>query len=204
MTLLKADSLLANLRAHGVSFLASYFSGQRKRLRRLVEKRLDNRVKRRVDASDIVQEGFLDAARRLDHFLLQPTMPASAWVEFLVRQQATVAYRRHVSAGKRDLRREQSLSSASTGRPGDQGCAVAAAETTASEIVSRREQCDLVKIAVAMLSPADQEVLRLRHLEFRNNIETAELLGISPPAASKRYVRALARFRAVIETASSN
>ncbi len=193
MTTTHADSLMANLRAHGVSFLATYFSGERLRLRRIVEQRLDHRVKRRVDASDIVQEGFLDAARRLDAFLQQPDMPPGAWVEFLVRQQAQVAYRRHVKAGKRDLRREQSLSSAGAVKPGS--APAVATTSTPSKIVSRREQNARVLQVIAQLSPADQEVIRLRHLEHRNNSETAEILGIAPPAASKRYVRALSRFR---------
>ena len=39
------------------------------------------------------------------------------------------------------------------------------------------------------MDPLDREVLALRHFEELSNAETAELLGIQPPAASKRYVR---------------
>jgi RNA polymerase sigma-70 factor, ECF subfamily len=42
-------------------------------------------------------------------------------------------------------------------------------------------------------------VLTLRHFEEFSNTETAEALGIQPAAASKRYVRALARLRTALE-----
>ena len=38
----------------------------------------------------------------------------------------------------------------------------------------------------------------LRHFEELSNAETAAELGIAPPAASKRYVRALRRLQAAL------
>ena len=49
------------------------------------------------------------------------------------------------------------------------------------------------------LSERDREVLVLRHFEELGNAEVAALLGIQPPAASKRYVRALARLREILD-----
>jgi RNA polymerase sigma-70 factor (ECF subfamily) len=49
------------------------------------------------------------------------------------------------------------------------------------------------------MDPLDREVLALRHFEELGNAETAEILGIQPAAASKRYVRALARLRQILE-----
>jgi RNA polymerase sigma-70 factor (ECF subfamily) len=45
----------------------------------------------------------------------------------------------------------------------------------------------------------DREVLVLRHFEELSNQEVANLLHIGTSAASKRYVRALGRFRTVLE-----
>jgi RNA polymerase sigma-70 factor (ECF subfamily) len=50
------------------------------------------------------------------------------------------------------------------------------------------------------MDPLDREVLALRHFEELSNTETAALLGIQPAAASKRYVRALARLKQILET----
>ena len=44
-------------------------------LRRMVAMRLDRAIIGRVDASDIVQEALVEAARRLNDYLRQPDMP---------------------------------------------------------------------------------------------------------------------------------
>ena len=45
-------------------------------LRRMVAVRLDRRVAARVDASDVVQETLVEAARRLDDYLRDRPLPA--------------------------------------------------------------------------------------------------------------------------------
>ena len=45
------------------------------------------------------------------------------------------------------------------------------------------------------MDPIDREVLVLRHFEHLSNSETAEVLGISKSAASKRFIIALKRFK---------
>ena len=51
------------------------------------------------------------------------------------------------------------------------------------------------------MNELDREVIALRHFEELSNIETAEVLGIQPAAASKRYLRALKRLREIMERA---
>jgi RNA polymerase sigma-70 factor (ECF subfamily) len=48
------------------------------------------------------------------------------------------------------------------------------------------------------MDPLDREVLALRHFEQLSWAETAQTMGISEGAASKRYVRALSRLRAIL------
>ena len=49
--------------------LAELFSQHRDRLWRMVSFRLDPRLHGRVDADDILQESWLAAVQRIDHFL---------------------------------------------------------------------------------------------------------------------------------------
>ena len=46
----------------------------RDRLRRMVTLRFDPRLRGRVDASDVIQDGYLDAMRRLDEFIQNPAV----------------------------------------------------------------------------------------------------------------------------------
>ena len=73
----------------------------------MVHRRLDQRLSRRVDASDVIQEGYVDAARRLDDYLANPSMPFFLWLRFLVKQRLCAIHRRHLGAQKRDARRER-------------------------------------------------------------------------------------------------
>ncbi len=50
-----------------------------------------------------------------------------------------------------------------------------------------------------MLSEQDREIILMRHYEHLSNFEIAEVLGLNPPAASMRYLRALRRLRELLE-----
>ena len=45
------------------------FEQHHDRLRRMIGFRLDHRLKGRLDPSDVIQEAYLDASRRLDEYL---------------------------------------------------------------------------------------------------------------------------------------
>ena len=47
------------------------------------------------------------------------------------------------------------------------------------------------------MDPIDREVIALRHFEELSNDEVAAVLGLTKAAASKRYVRAMLRLKAV-------
>ncbi len=62
----------------------------------------------------------------------------------------------------------------------------------------RPERRRQVQEALNVLDPAEREVLALRHFEELTNVETSRVLNISEAAASKRYLRALRRIKAVL------
>jgi RNA polymerase sigma-70 factor (ECF subfamily) len=53
-------------------------------------------------------------------------------------------------------------------------------------------------VALDAIDPNDREVPALRHFEELSNTEVAAVLGISPAAASKRYVRALVELKRIL------
>jgi RNA polymerase sigma-70 factor, ECF subfamily len=53
----------------------------RERLRRMVALRLDRRLQGRVDPSDVIQDAYLEAARRLPEYVREPApMPQFLWL----------------------------------------------------------------------------------------------------------------------------
>lgn len=182
--------------------LAALCSEQHDRLRRWVDLRLDPRLRGRLSASDVLQEVYLAAQQRLDHFRRRPDLNFSVWVRLIAGQRLIDVHRRHLGAEARDAGRERSLD-AERGSPTASAVNLAARitadMTSPSSAAIRHEEHDLLVNALESMDPLDREVLALRHFDELSNDEVAQLLGIPKGTASKRYVRALGRLRTILE-----
>ena len=180
--------------------VTALFERFRERLLRMVRLRMDHRLRGRVDSEDIVQEAYLDAAQRLENYAAKPTMSFFIWLRFLAAQKLVDAQREHLGTEMRDAAREVSLY---RGPMPEASSASLAAQllgrlTSPSLAAIRAETQIKVQEVLNAMDPMDREVLVLRHFEHLGNRETAELLGISPAAASKRYITALKRLKAIL------
>ena len=190
-----ADDLLAKMRAGSEEALAEVFSHYRERLRRIIQFRLDYRISPRISDSDVLQEAYISAAKRLDHFQQHEEIPAFLWLRLLVGQQLIDLHRQHLKAEMRDVRKEVSLQQ---NAPSPHTSMAIAAQlvgrmTAASEIVARAERIERLEATLNQMDPIDREVIALRHFEELSNVETAKVLDVEPAAASKRYIRAMER-----------
>jgi RNA polymerase sigma-70 factor (ECF subfamily) len=70
---------------------------------------------------------------------------------------------------------------------------------TPAAAATQRELAEQIESAVQLLRENDREIILMRHYEQLNNQEIAQSLGLTEPAASMRYLRALKRLREVIE-----
>src|SRR4051794_2661258 len=89
--------------------LRELFSRHRDRLKRMVHLRLSSRLAGRVDDSDVLQEAYLDAARRLDEYVRQPVLPFFLWLRHLTALKLAEVHRRHLGIQLRDAAREVPL-----------------------------------------------------------------------------------------------
>jgi RNA polymerase sigma-70 factor (ECF subfamily) len=192
--------LLAKVRTGDQAALAELFARHRDRLRRMIQLRLDHRLAGRVAASDVLQEAYIDAVKRIDHFFAKPDQSFFGWLRLVVGQRLADVHREHL-AQKRDAAQEVPIH---RGAPGADSACLAACllgdGTSPSNAAARSESFARLEEALNQMDPLDREVLALRHFEELSNAESAALLGIQPAAASKRYVRALARLKQILET----
>lgn len=86
--------------------LADALEACRPRLRRMVQVRLDPRLRGRVDPSDVIQEDFVDVAARLHEPRDESKLPFPLWVRLLTGHKLLEIHRRHLGAAMRDARRE--------------------------------------------------------------------------------------------------
>ncbi|MBL8864740.1 MAG: sigma-70 family RNA polymerase sigma factor [Gemmataceae bacterium] len=194
------SELIQRLRDGDSAALADLFALHRDKLRRMVQVRMDQRLNGRVAPSDVLQEAYIDALKRYPHFFDKPNQNFFGWLRLVVGQRLTDLHREHVLAKRRDVRQEKPLDVPAG--PATSACLAAmlvAGLTSPSGAADRNERYLRLEAALDELEPMDREVLALRHFEELSNTETADVLGIQPAAASKRYVRALTRLKQILE-----
>jgi RNA polymerase sigma-70 factor, ECF subfamily len=200
MTSQATDEPLDRLRRGDRQAMAELFVVHHARLRRMILLRLDPRLNGRLSPSDVLQEAYIDALKRMHHYFEKPGQSFYGWLRLVVGQRLIDVHREHLGAGKRDAGREVSLCG---GIPAASSPCLAAQLagqlTSPSGAAARNEELVRLQKALERLEELDREVLALRHFEELSNAEVAEVLGIEKAAASKRYVRALARLRQALE-----
>jgi len=181
---------------------ASLLMQHRQRLRCMIALRLDRRLQGRIDASDVLQDAYLHAFRKLADYLTNPAIPFFLWLRSITGQRLTMLHRHHLGVIGRHAGREISLYQGAL--PEASSAALAAhllgCDTRPSEAAQRAERAIQLQDALNSLDPIDREILALRHFEELSNAEAAHLLDIRESAASKRYTRALKHLKDVLST----
>jgi RNA polymerase sigma-70 factor (ECF subfamily) len=197
------DDLLIDRAAAGDSAaLAELFGRYRKRLRAMVRLRLDRRLQGRVDPSDVLQEAYLDVAQQLSTYLAKPEMPFYLWLRLTTGQRLMRLHRQHLGAAIREAGREVSLHRGALPQASSVSLAaqLLGKMTSASKAVERVEIQLRLQAALNGMDEMDREIIALRHFEELSNAEAAQVLGLEPSAASKRYIRALKRLHEILKS----
>ena len=194
------DDLVQRAKAGDTAALGELFAHYRDRLRKMVRLRLDRRVAGRLDASDVLQEAYLDVARRFPEYAAAPAVPFYVWLRELTGQRLIDLHRQHLGAKMRDAGQEVSLYRGALPQASSASLAqqLLAGLTSPTQAAVRAEMQLKLQEALNSMDPIDREVVVMRHFEELNNIETAAALGIEPSAASKRYIGALRRLKTIL------
>ena len=196
----ETTELINRLEQGSQEALAELYSRYRPKLKRMVSFRLDPRLRGRIDASDVLQEVYLDALQRVNHFLKDPTRSFFIWLRLLAGQRLIDLRRVHLRAQMRDANREVGLDL--TGSPHASSACLAehlsGGLTSPSHAAMKAEARSSLEEALDQMEPVDREVIALRHFEELGNNEAAQILGLNKTAASNRYVRAMKRLKEIL------
>src|SRR3954463_10828586 len=105
----ETDRLLRDAARGDQAALRSLLERHREQLLRMVALRLDSRLSARVDASDVVQEAMIDAAKKLVEYERERPLPFYLWLPRLTAQQLAIVHRKH-RRGSRSVGRERAAS----------------------------------------------------------------------------------------------
>jgi len=191
------EGLIERARGGDEAALAELFDAYRSRLRGMVSLRLDRRLRGRVDASDVLQDAYLDLARRLPEYREQEGLPFFLWLRLITGQRLMLVHRCHLQTAMRDASREVSIYRGTMPQASSASIAgqLLGRMTSVSQRAIRAEVQVKLQEALNALDPTDREILVLRHFEELSNRDAALVLGLTKTAASNRYVRALKRLR---------
>lgn len=195
------EELLADAKAGDADAVDQLLDRHRDSLRRMVGMRLDKQIARRVDVSDVVQDVLVEANRRLQDYLQNPVMAFHLWIRQIAKDRIIDAHRRHRVSAKRSVDREQQLVAHanvdhSTMELAGQLCDP---ELTPAAAATAQELAVHVQSAIELLQERDREIILMRHYEQLSNQDIAQVLGLTEPAASMRYLRALKRLRKLLD-----
>lgn len=197
------DALAQRVASGEEQALAEAFSLFRLRLRNVVLFRMDAKLRGRVDPDDILQESYLEAAKRQPHFAkalqTQPDASLFVWLRLVVTQTLVDTHRRHVGAQKRSAGREVAIHGSPAATSASIADCLLGHLTSPSKAAIREELGEKLREAISTMSETDQEVIALRHFEELTNSEVAQILGIEVKAASIRYVRAIKKLKEVLQ-----
>ena len=140
----------------------------------MIDLRMDRVLKRRVDASDIVQEVMIEANRRLRDYLHNPVMPFHLWLRQMAKDRLIDAHRRHRGAARRSMDREQPLANAASNESSlDLVAQLRDHQLTPAAAATWHELERRFQAACDQLDTQDQEVVLMRHFEHLSNGEAA-------------------------------
>jgi len=189
----EVELLLARARAGDGEALGALLDRRRAELLGLARRRLAPDLAARLDASDVVQQAFLEAAESFALFRGASGPEFDAWLRRILEFNLVNLARDHLMTGKRAVRRECSLDD-SAGKGLALRERLPSAESSPSLRVARLEQAARLLEALAALPDGQREVVRMRHLEGWPLERIATALKRSPEATAgllKRGVRAL-------------
>lgn len=182
-----ADSLNRLLRRHQA------------RLKRLVAVRLNPRLQARVDASDIVQDTLMEAARRLSGYSSSLDTPFYPWLRKIAMQRLVDATRKHLAADARDIRRERRFTAQEDASVAYLVDHLVTSASSPTQHATREEMRERVRSALNALPEVDREVLVMRYLEQMNPSEIAASLQVTERTVRNRHSAALERMLKELE-----
>jgi len=196
----KTLNLLAEVRGGDGEAVNALIDRHRDAIRRLVQMRMDQAIASRLDASDVVQDVMFEASRRLNDYISDPALPFHLWLRQLAKDRMIDMHRRHRTAQRRSVDREQPVSSIGDDdrSAADLAQLLQDAELTPAAANVRREMEEQFLAAVNQLNESEREIIMMRHFEHLSSAEAAQVLNMTPAAAGMRYMRALRKLSNVI------
>ena len=191
----RSPGLLENAQNGDTDALGQLLSSHQAYLRVLARVEVGRRLQGKLDASDIVQQTFLEANKSFPSFNGNDENQFAKWIRSILAHTIANTVRRYFGTQARDLKLEQQLAADIDRSAMSIGGMLAAPGSSPSQHVARVEQTELVIRALSRLPPDYESVLIFRHLEGLTFPEIAERMTKSVNAVEKLWIRGVTRLK---------
>lgn len=181
------DNLLAQATQGDRDALGLLLEEVRPRLKKFAQDRLPGPLKRRVDASDLVQKACLSAIRRFEHFEGDRIADFMNWLLTIHERNIKDTIRDHARSQKRDINREASDGHFERLR--------APREVSPSQLLIGKEQLASLDAALERLPERQREAVHLQHIRGMKIAEIAKLMECSHASVAGLLRRGTAEVR---------
>jgi RNA polymerase sigma-70 factor (ECF subfamily) len=189
------DEMIRAARTGGDAQLGPLLELYRNYLGLLARVEVGRRLQGKLDASDLVQETFLEAHRHFARFQGTSEGQFLSWLRQILAAKVANLLRHYLGTQGRDVRLERELvvELDQSSQVLERG--LVAPYSSPSQQAERREQSVLLAEALAQLAEDYRDVIILRHLEGLTFPEVARRMGRTLDSVEKLWLRALARLR---------
>jgi RNA polymerase sigma-70 factor (ECF subfamily) len=189
--------MILDAKSRGEAALGPLLELYRNYLRLLSRIEIGRRLQGKLDASDLVQETFLEAHRHFARFQGTDEPQFVYWLRQILAAKVANLVRHYFGTQARDVRLEQDLAADLDNSSRMLGHELVGSLTSPSQNAARREQAVLLADALEQLPEDYREVIVLRHLEGLTFPEVAQRMARSQDSVQKLWIRGLARLRQV-------
>jgi RNA polymerase sigma-70 factor (ECF subfamily) len=188
------EELLRRARAGSGSDLGQLLELYRKYLGLLARLQIGRRLQGKVDATDLVQDTFLQAHRDFGQFRGTTEEELTGWLRQILAHTVAMCVR-SFGTQRRDIRLERELAVELDQSSRDLDPALLAKSSSPSTQAARREQAVLLADALGELTEDYREVIILRHMEGLTFPELARRMGRTVDSVKKLWPRAMVQLR---------
>ena len=173
-------------------------------LKLLAEVQLGSQLRGKVDASDIVQETFLEAHHACGRFKGSDGDQLIAWLKSILATRLANTMRHYLGTQARDIRLEQRIGQSLDQSALSLGGILAAPGSSPSQHLASKEQSQLVAEALLRLPSDYRDVIVMRHLEGETFPAIAKALRRSVDSVEKLWLRGMAKLKREVQLGERN
>jgi RNA polymerase sigma-70 factor, ECF subfamily len=155
----------------------------------IAQEELDERLRAKIGASDLVQETFVAAQQAFDRFHGESSEALMAWLRGILIHKISEVRRHYVNTERRAVAREVPLDGGPASAP------LARAKPVKTDTPSRQmaatEEAERISLALSSLSPDHQRVIQMRNWKRLAFEEIGRRMNRSGGAARALWIRAI-------------